>query len=59
MRFAKLEVKLIVTMLLMQYDYKLIDSAGKPIDTLPGPDRNNTYVFPFLQNISSPFQLTL
>lgn len=33
MRFAKLEDKLIVTMVLMQYDFKLIDSAGEPIDT--------------------------
>lgn len=54
MRFAKLEDKLIVTMVLMQYDFKLIDSAGEPIDTLPSPDRNNTYDFPFLQKGTPP-----
>ncbi|KAH8115445.1 cytochrome P450 [Phellopilus nigrolimitatus] len=41
MRFAKLEVKVILAQFLMKYDYSAVDAAGKPVDTLPEPDREN------------------
>ena len=44
MRFAKLEVKVIITLFLMQYDYELVDKAGKAVTKLPEPDRTNLYV---------------
>ena len=50
MRFAKLEVKVIITLFLMQYDYELVDKAGKAVTKLPEPDRTNLYV----DNYTSP-----
>lgn len=41
MRFAKLEVKVIITLFLMQYEYELVDKVGKPVTKLPEPDRTN------------------
>ncbi|KAH8102335.1 cytochrome P450 [Phellopilus nigrolimitatus] len=41
MRFAKLEVKVILAQFLMKYDYSAVDAAGKPVDILPEPDRDN------------------
>ena len=52
MRFAKLEVKVIITLFLMQYDYELVDKAGKVVTKLPEPDRTNLYV----DNCTSPYQ---
>lgn len=43
MRFAKLEMKLILTVFLMRYDYKLVDKYGKFPDSLPVPNRNDTH----------------
>ena len=39
MRFAKLEIKAIIALFLMQYDYKLVDASGNPVSKLPGPNR--------------------
>ena len=39
MRFAKLEIKAIIALFLMQYDYKLVDTSGNPVSKLPGPNR--------------------
>ena len=41
MRFAKLEVKVIVSLLLMQYDYDVVDQAGNEISKIPEPNRDN------------------
>jgi cytochrome P450 len=41
MKFAKLEIKLILSMLLLGYEYKLVDDRGAPTATLPQPDRND------------------
>ncbi|KAF9522380.1 cytochrome P450 [Crepidotus variabilis] len=41
MRIAKLEIKLILAMLLLGYDYTLVDANGQPTDILPKPNRND------------------
>jgi len=46
-RFAKLEVKVILTMLLARYDFELIDKHGNSVEKVPEPDRNNMYVVAF------------
>ena len=55
MRFAKLEVKVIITLFLMQYDYELVDKAGNAVTKLPEPDRTNLYV----DNYISPYRTFL
>ena len=40
-KVAKLEIKLILAMLLMGYDYTLVDGSGNYPKTLPKPDRND------------------
>ena len=44
MRFAKLEVKLILSLFLMQYEYGIVDGNGKPMTVLPPPYRDNLFV---------------
>ncbi|KAF9530197.1 cytochrome P450 [Crepidotus variabilis] len=41
MKIAKLEIKLILSMLLLGYDYSLVDGKGQPTDVIPTPDRND------------------
>ena len=43
MKIAKLEMKLIMAMFLMRYDYELVDSTGKFPSTLPTPNRNDIH----------------
>jgi len=46
MRFAKLEVKLILSLVLMQYDYDVVDVAGNIVTKTPEPARDNLYQAP-------------
>ena len=41
MRFAKLEVKIILALFLTRYEYTLVDGQGKTLVTLPEPYRDN------------------
>ncbi|KAF7968863.1 hypothetical protein HWV62_29186 [Athelia sp. TMB] len=41
MKFAKLEIKMIVALFLAGYEYELVDKAGKPPKSLPIPDEND------------------
>jgi len=41
MKVAKLEIKLILAMLLVGYEYTLVDGSGKYPKTFPKPDRND------------------
>ena len=41
MRFAKLEVKIIIAMFLTRYAYSLVDGQGKKLEKLPEPYRDN------------------
>lgn len=41
MKVAKLEIKLILALLLLEFDYKLVDDSGKYPRALPVPDRND------------------
>jgi hypothetical protein len=41
MRFAKLEVKSIVSLFLCDYDYTMVDSRGKMFKKLPDADLND------------------
>ena len=43
MRFAKLEMKSILTMFLTRYEYNLVDKDGKFPDSLPVPNRNDVH----------------
>jgi len=43
MKAAKLEMKLILAMFLMGYEYDLVDKDGKFPDPLPVPDRNDIH----------------
>ena len=44
MKVAKLEMKWIVAMFLMRYEYELVDASGKFPKSLPVPDRNDPQV---------------
>jgi hypothetical protein len=50
-RFAKLEVKVILAMLLARYDFELVDKHGGSVTKVPGPDRNNMYVDWLISNV--------
>ena len=43
MKTAKLEIKLVLTMLLAGYEFDPVDENGKFPDPLPVPDRNNIH----------------
>ena len=43
MKLAKLELKLIMTLFLMRYEFDLVDKDGKFPDPLPAPDRNDLH----------------
>ncbi|KAF9644106.1 cytochrome P450 [Thelephora ganbajun] len=43
MKTAKLEMKLILAMFLMRYEYDLVDKDGKFPDSLPVPNRNDIH----------------
>lgn len=42
MKVAKLEIKLVMAIILLGYDYELVDASGKYPTKLPVPDRNDT-----------------
>jgi sterol 14-demethylase len=41
MKIAKLELKLVLALMLLSYNYELVDDSGKYPDILPEPDRND------------------
>ena len=41
MRIAKLEIKLILAMILLGYEYELVDGNGNYPKVLPSQDRND------------------
>jgi hypothetical protein len=41
MRVAKLEMKILVTMMLLGFDLTVVDKQGNPTNEIPGPDRND------------------
>ena len=41
MKIAKLEIKLVLTMMLLGYDYELVDGTGNYPKELPSQDRND------------------
>ncbi|KAF9530198.1 cytochrome P450 [Crepidotus variabilis] len=41
MKVAKLEIKLILSMLLLGYEYNLVDGQGQSTNIIPKPDRND------------------
>ena len=43
MKVAKLEIKMILVLMLVRYEYTLVDSAGKPPKQLPKPNRNDIH----------------
>ncbi|KAH8110758.1 cytochrome P450 [Phellopilus nigrolimitatus] len=46
MRFAKLEIKLIIAMFLMAFEYEVVDESGDVVQKMPDPDRDAPYVIP-------------
>ena len=48
MKIAKLELKLVLTLILLGYNYDLVNESGKYPDISPEPDRNDgTMVKPY------------
>lgn len=43
MKVAKLEIKMILALMLIRYEYTLVDAAGKPPKQLPKPNRNDIH----------------
>jgi sterol 14-demethylase len=43
MKFAKLEIKMILALILSRYEYELVDVFGKPPKQLPQPNRNDIH----------------
>jgi cytochrome P450 len=41
MKIAKLELKLVLALMLLGYNYELVNESGKHPDILPEPDRND------------------
>jgi len=41
MKVAKLEMKLILALMLLSFNYELVNESGKYPDTLPEPNRND------------------
>jgi sterol 14-demethylase len=44
MRFAKLEVKIILALFLTRFEYSLVDAKGEKLEKLPEPYRDNLCV---------------
>ena len=42
MKVAKLEFKLVLALMILGYDYSVVDKMGKSISALPQPDLNDT-----------------
>jgi len=51
MKLAKLEMKLILVMFLMRYEFDLVDKDGKFPDPLPAPNRNDIHQVREVANI--------
>ena len=43
MKFAKLEIKMILVLMLVRYEYTLVDAAGKPPKQLPKSNRDDIH----------------
>ena len=43
MKIATLEMKLILALMLLGYDYELVDGSGKHLEVVPQPDRNDLH----------------
>ena len=43
MKVAKLEIKMILVLVLAQYEFKLVDASGDPSKQLPQPNRNDIF----------------
>jgi len=41
MKIAKLEIKLVLALILLGFEYDLVDSSGKYPKNLPVPDKND------------------
>lgn len=44
MKIATLEMKLILALMLLGYEYELVDGSGKYPKVLPQPDRNDLHM---------------
>jgi sterol 14-demethylase len=42
MKVAKLELKLVLALMVLGYDYSIVNKMGKRISALPPPDLNDT-----------------
>ena len=42
-KVAKLEIKMIVVLMLVRYEYTVVDAVGKPPRQLPKPNRNDIH----------------
>lgn len=51
MRFAKLEVKLILSLILTQYEYDVVNGAGNVVTKIPEPSRDNLYQVPPVETV--------
>ena len=54
MKIAKLEIKLILAMVLLGYEYELVDGNGNYLTKLPSQDRNNQQVRINIVHFNSP-----
>ena len=55
MKIAKLEIKLILTMMLLGYEYELVDGNGNYIKEVPNQDRNDlAQVSTYFMHFESP-----
>ena len=54
MKIAKLEIKLILAMVLLGYEYELVDGNGNYLKKLPSQDRNNQQVRIYFVHFGSP-----
>lgn len=55
MRFAKLEIKIIIALLVVGFDFDLVNSSGKRV-AMPQPDRNDLHmVCAWSSSILGPF----
>ena len=43
MKIAKLEIKLVLAMILLGYEYELVDGNGNHPNAIPQPDRNDLH----------------
>ena len=47
MKIAKMEIKMILALMLLRYEYTLVDAAGLPTKHLPKLDRNDIHQVSF------------